>query len=196
LRVPYEPAPPAYPSVTAHWLRSSNTFAVRFEPDYFLNEKSGGRLLTHVKWTNPDGSIRNEIDLPKLPDRQQNNLSEILTIPLIPPGVPFYSWEQKYRISQLLRLGPAIFCALIGWRLGRRNNFSFKARVGWGVVNFLLGIPGLLAFLAVQEWSPKELCPSCRKLRVVRREKCEHCGSEFAPAPKTGTEIFEPLNTD
>jgi hypothetical protein len=28
---------------------------------------------------------------------------------------------------------------------------------------------------------------------VVDRGQCEHCGADFAPPEKNGTEIFEPL---
>jgi RNA polymerase subunit RPABC4/transcription elongation factor Spt4 len=45
----------------------------------------------------------------------------------------------------------------------------------------------------VQEWPARESCPNCKKLRVVDRDQCEHCGADFAPPEKNGTEIFEPL---
>mgnify|MGYP001160529373 CR=1 FL=1 len=32
-----------------------------------------------------------------------------------------------------------------------------------------------------------------KRLRLVDREQCEHCGAGFAPPEKTGTEVFEPL---
>ena len=59
----------------------------------------------------------------------------------------------------------------------------------------LLMVPGLLAFLSVQEWPARESCPQCRKPRLVDREHCEHCGAEIPPPEKTGTEIFEPAGT-
>ena len=54
-------------------------------------------------------------------------------------------------------------------------------------------MPGLLAFLSVQELPAREACPNCKKLRVVDRAQCEHCGAGFAPPEKTGTEVFAPL---
>ena len=44
--------------------------------------------------------------------------------------------------------------------------------------------------------SERESCPCCKKLRVVDREKCPHCGADFAPPEKNGTEIFAPLAAD
>ena len=195
LRVPYQPAPLEYSMVSVYWLDLTNSYAVRLDPDYFANKEAGGKLRSQVKWIESNGSVRNEMDLPKLPEIQRNNLSEKLMLPILPLAFPFYTWEDQYRVWQVLRIVPALLCVLVGWWLGRRNDFSFRSRVGWATFHFLFGLPGLLAFLAVQEWSPKESCPGCGKLRIVRREKCEHCGSEFAPAPKTGTEIFEPLIT-
>jgi ribosomal protein L37AE/L43A len=49
--------------------------------------------------------------------------------------------------------------------------------------------------LSVQEWPALESCPNCKKLRVVDREHCEHCGADFAPPEKNGTEVFESLTT-
>ncbi len=90
---------------------------------------------------------------------------------------------------------PAMICVAFGWWLGRRHHFTTKAQAGWGFFHLIFGLPGLLAFLAVQEWPMKESCPKCKKLRAVDREQCEYCGAEFAPPAKTGTEIFEPLTT-
>jgi hypothetical protein len=94
----------------------------------------------------------------------------------------------------LLSWGSAVLvCLPIGWWLGRRYRFSFAAQAGWAVFHVLFGVPGLLAFLSVQEWPAREACPNCKKLRVVDRPQCEHCGADFAPPEKTGTEVFAPL---
>jgi hypothetical protein len=91
---------------------------------------------------------------------------------------------------------PAVLCAMIGWGLGRRHDFPARAQAGWVVFHLFFGLPGLLAFLSVQEWPARETCPNCKKLRVVDREKCPHCGAAFAPPEKNGTEIFAPLAAD
>ena len=86
-----------------------------------------------------------------------------------------------------------LVCLPIGWWLGRRYRFSLAAQVGWAMFHLICGVPGLLAFLSVQEWPAREACPNCKKLRVVDRAQCEHCGAPFAPPEKTGTEVFAPL---
>jgi hypothetical protein len=83
----------------------------------------------------------------------------------------------------------------VGLWLGWRYRFSFAAQAGWAVFLLLFGLPGLLAFLSVQEWPAREACPNCKKPRVVDRAQCEHCEANFAPPEKTGTEVFEPLQT-
>ncbi len=193
LNLPYVPSHPEYPTVSVFWLVPTNTFAVRFDPDYLLNKESGGKLLSRVEWVNADESIRNTMDLPKLSEPAQLRLAERFVIPLMPPAFPLWSWDEPYRTWNLLRIIPAILCVWVGWWLGRRNNLTLKAQTGWGIFHLLFGLPGLLAFLAVQEWPAKESCPGCKKTRVVDRERCEHCGANFAPPEKTGTEIFEPL---
>jgi hypothetical protein len=45
--------------------------------------------------------------------------------------------------------------------------------------------------LVLQEWPARVSCPACRKLRVVTREACEHCGAPHAAPAPDGTEIFE-----
>lgn len=192
--LPYVPSLPEYPQVSVLWLEATNTFAVRFDPDGELNKLSGGRLLTHVAWVNAEGHIRNAMDLPNLPGpARQNQLADTLFIPLIPPGVLVWTWEEPYRIWNLLRILPAVLCAGAGWWLGRRNHFSRTAQAAWAMHHLLFGLPGLLAFLAVQEWPAREACPNCKQSRAVDREQCDHCGADFAPPAKTGTEILNRL---
>ena len=37
----------------------------------------------------------------------------------------------------------------------------------------------------------RRACPVCGRKRVVTRERCEHCGSPFAPPRRDGTELIE-----
>jgi hypothetical protein len=85
----------------------------------------------------------------------------------------------------------ALACALTCFWVARRYSFSRTGRLGWSLCGLLFGPAGLLLMLALQEWPARIACPNCRKLRVVTREACEHCGAGHAlPAPD-GTEIFE-----
>jgi ABC-type transport system involved in multi-copper enzyme maturation permease subunit len=195
LQRPYVPSHPDYSSVSVFVLTNSAGFVVRFDPDYWANHNSGGKLLTHVDFVNSRGEVREALDLPKLPAPQSMVRSERLILPLLPLAFPIYSFDEPFRVWSFLRIVPAILCVAFGWWLGRRQHFTAKALAGWGFFHLMFGLPGLLAFLAVQEWPAKESCPKCNKLRAVDREQCEHCGAEFAPPEKTGTEIFEPLTT-
>ena len=59
----------------------------------------------------------------------------------------------------------------------------------------LFGWVGLVLMLVLQEWPARVACPQCRKLRVVTRDTCEHCGARHASPAPDGTEIFEPMAT-
>lgn len=62
---------------------------------------------------------------------------------------------------------------------------------GWLAGGFLGGPAVLLTLIALREWPAREVCAGCGKKRVVDRDRCEHCGSEFAPPVHDGTEIFD-----
>jgi hypothetical protein len=79
--------------------------------------------------------------------------------------------------------------------LARRHAFSRARRIGWALVGFCFGWVGLLLMLALQEWPARIACPKCRKLRVVTRDTCEHCGAAHALPEPDGTEIFESAAT-
>lgn len=76
--------------------------------------------------------------------------------------------------------------------LARRYTFSSARCIGWAFVGFFFGWVGLAMMLAVQEWPARIACPKCRKLRVVTRDRCEHCGALHSAPAQDGTEIFEP----
>jgi hypothetical protein len=94
----------------------------------------------------------------------------------------------------LILLSAAI-CAPACFFFARRYSFSSARCVGWALYGFLFGWVGLALMLSLQEWPARIACPSCRKLRVVTRERCEHCGAEHAAPIPDGTEIFEPTVT-
>jgi hypothetical protein len=79
--------------------------------------------------------------------------------------------------------------------LARRHAFSRVRRVGWALVGFFFGWVGLVLMLVVQEWPARIDCPNCRRLRVVTRDTCEHCGAAHATPTPDGTEILESAAT-
>ncbi len=77
------------------------------------------------------------------------------------------------------------------WLLARRYAFSRGRSIMWALVGFFFGWVGWLLMLVVQQWPARVSCPDCRQLRVVTRDRCEHCGGLHAPPAPDGTEIFE-----
>ncbi len=84
--------------------------------------------------------------------------------------------------------GSALACFV----LARRHALSRVRCIGWAMMGFFFGWVGLVLMLVLQEWPARITCPSCRKLRVVTRDTCEHCGAPQATPKADGTEIFEP----
>jgi hypothetical protein len=91
-----------------------------------------------------------------------------------------------------LTLLTAVVSGLACFWLARRFAFARSLYIGWLLCGLLWGLPGLLLMLALHEWPARVACPKCRKLRVVTRDHCEHCGAEHAMPEPDGTEIFEP----
>ena len=98
----------------------------------------------------------------------------------------------QWRLVDIAAISAAL-CAVAGWLIGRRYRLPTHTQLAWALFHLLTGFPGLLAFLCVRDWPAQEPCPACEKPRLVDREHCEHCGADFSPPEKTGTEIFAPL---
>ena len=202
-KAPYEWAHPGDDNIQLYFLEPPGQFALWITPPYLAREQTNRMRPIHVIWLAADQGVVETLDLPELP---MPNIKGALGNPLIASAIPpvLYvvapiiearPWPiVKLRDPLLFSLAGAILISLpIGWWLGRRYRFSLAAQVGWAVFHLLFGVPGLLAFLSVQEWPAREACPNCKKLRVVDRAQCEHCGAGFAPPEKTGTEVFAPL---
>jgi hypothetical protein len=202
-KAPYEPPYPEYASFHVFFLEPPGQFAVWIEPSDQAREQSKGALPTRSLWLAADKGVVRSMDLPGLPWRPPTPqpagllMGSVLPPPLLVIAHFFENGAGLGPVPQwLLLLNGAVaafVCLPLGWWLGRRYRFSPAAQAGWAVFHLLLGVPGLLAFLSVQEWPAREACPNCKKLRVVNRAQCEHCGAGFAPPEKTGTEVFAPL---
>lgn len=95
-------------------------------------------------------------------------------------------WELLCVLSAL----GGVVAALLAWRIGRRCVFSRSGQWAWTVGVLWLGLPGVLLLLSLRDWPAREVCANCGRMRVVNRDRCEHCGAEFPPLPRDGTEIF------
>jgi len=201
-RAAYKPGYPDYNGIHVACLDSTNQFALWFLPSWHAQEKAGGKLPTQVVWLDREQGVLRSTDLPDLSrsfqkfSRDQKLISLslppalVLLLPLMgeEPRVADIPW-----VLVRYSLAAALVCLPVGWWVGRRYSLTLPARLGWAAFHLVFGIPGLLTFLSVEEWPARESCPNCKKLRVVDREHCEHCGSDFAPPERNGTEIFEPL---
>lgn len=205
-RIPYVPAYPTYNGVTVSFLEATNRFALWLNPNEQTNKIMGWSLPSHVVRLAAGQGAFESTNLPSLSGYRgwKPNLTERLLRSVVPPA--FYSFLVFLSGMDVLRDFPwkdllfsvatAVVCAAVGWRLGRRYHFAIGGQLKWAVFHLLFGLPGLLGFLCVQEWPTREPCPNCKKPRLVDRDKCEHCGAEFAPPPKNGTEIFESIGAN
>ena len=202
-KAPYEPNGPAYTRAEIFFLERPGQFALWIGPSYRAQQETIGSLTNHVMWLASDQGVVRSAELPASPPYRAVDEPEAAAVCAVAPPallmmlphLPFGGWlaelaRGQSRISWAVAI---LVCVPIGLWLGRRYRFSFAAQAGWAVFHLLFGVPGLLAFLSVQEWPAREACPNCKRLRVVDRAQCEHCGADFAPPEKTGTEIFAPL---
>lgn len=179
-------------------LADAGKFAVWVRPYPVPNWKleSERRTSMRVLFVSTESGLTSQTSLPTL-RRPFVNWTYRLSA-LFEPPVPILNFLLGWNRGLILFLskisfGMAVVCALVGWWLGRRYHFSTGTQIKWAIFHLLAGLPGFFAFLSVQEWPARETCPHCRKLRVVDRVQCEHCGEAFAPAQKDGTEIFDGL---
>jgi hypothetical protein len=190
----------------ALWVRVSRLadaqkFAVWVGPYWAGNRNNqvGQRTYSQVLFVSSDTGLVSQTTLPNAAGKRSfAGWSYWLSALLMPPVPVFYfllGWKSGSLIFLLTKIsfGAGVVCALGGWWLGRRYQFSRGTQIKWAIFHLLAGLPGFIAFLSVQEWPARETCPHCKKLRVVDRVQCEHCGESFAPAQKDGTEIFEGL---
>jgi ABC-type transport system involved in multi-copper enzyme maturation permease subunit len=205
-KIPYEPAYPDYTNIQMYSLEPPGQFALWLAPSDRAKKHATAKLPTHVIWLAGDQGVVKSIDLPELPSPSRKLGRDDLLFGCVTPPTALLGycliqagvWQtETWRTLLLFSFGGSVLvCLPVGWWLGRRYHFSFAAQAGWAVFHLLFGVPGLLAFLSVQEWPAREACPNCKKLRVVDRAQCEHCGADFAPPEKTGTEVFAPLGAE
>lgn len=196
----YKPSYPDYNQIQVAFLDSKNQFALWLSPSWHAQEKAGWKLPTQVTWLDREQGKLKSTDLPDLSRREFGREQKLIFLSISPALVvmfPLFNGEPRLEdipwVLMRYSLAAALVCLPIGWWVGRRYSLTLPARLGWAAFHLVFGIPGLLTFLSVQEWPARESCPNCKRLRVVDREKCEHCGADFAPPEKTGIEIFAPL---
>jgi hypothetical protein len=109
------------------------------------------------------------------------------------PGVRWYPpahWHLVYGFGALMLLSAAL-SSILCFVQARRHAFPRSRCIGWAILGFCLGWAGFALMLALHEWPARIPCPACRKIRVVARDRCEHCGAAHATPAPDGTEVFE-----
>lgn len=182
-------------------LPNAERFVFQFKASYYLPRDRRALIPELFQVVSADGTVVPEIELPllALPEIFQSPLdsavgSIVPPVLIAPLRVAIRNSGQSFPpIILLVSVAVGLLSAAGGVMVSRRFAFSWRRTVGWALFNGLLGVPGLLTFLSVHEWPLRESCASCGKLRVVIREDCEHCGADFPPPDRDGTEIFEPV---
>ncbi len=164
-------------------------------PSNTANDRAGGKLPTHLEFYDRNSSLVRTLDLPTSVQTDPALSLQAKCVALLLPCVASPlggSLGMHVPPSNLLL---AALCAIVAFLIGLRARLSVRAQIGWFIFLLLTGVSGFLIFLCLQSWPARERCPNCKKLRVVNRDRCEHCAAAFAPADKNGTEIFEPLGS-
>ncbi len=202
-KVPYDSTGHNYVTANIYLLNGPGQFALWMSPYRWAKEQEGWAPPVHVMWITHDQGVVRSADLPQLPSsraalRPDETVMSAVAPPVVLLALPWLNpglWPQPLPREPLLICWAVaiLVCLPIGLWLGRRYRLPLGAQVGWAVFHMLFGVPGLLAFLSVQEWPARVPCPNCQRPRLVDRPQCEHCGADFAPPEKTGTEVFAPL---
>jgi hypothetical protein len=178
-QAPYQPARASSTVFQLFLLEPPGQFALWISPAGRAEEEARAKHPGHVMWIARDRGVLRSIDLPALPmphsvPRLEERLLSCVTPPSLLATLPVtHMWVWGTGIPRELLLfswaSAVLVCLPVGLWLGRRYQFSIAAQAGWAVFHVLFGIPGLLAFLSVQEWPAREACPNCRRLRLVDR---------------------------
>lgn len=186
-------------------LEATNQYALWIDSPQLQSQKLEGKIGRQMVWVSADRGVVRRTELPPAdPPRAGDAVWDKLFSFFVPPEFPFIK-PLLFRFAllhvqiqwNLVRIGlvGAGLCVAVGWLIGSRYHFSAQTKLAWAVFHFFAGFPGLLALLCVYEWPAREVCPNCKRLRIVDREQCEHCGADFAAPKKDGTEIFEAAET-
>ena len=199
-KTPYQGRYPNYNQLKLYRLRPEGHCALWLLPDPKAQQEAHGKLPVEVTWS-ADSQTNKTAQVPDLaaPGPAKLSAGEVAMSLLASPGIttfvlllPDQFGATRLRELWLSLAAAVLLCLLIGIWLGHRYQFGLRAQLSWAAFHLVFGIPGLLAFLSVQEWPARERCPNCRRLRVVNREHCQHCAAAFPASAPTGVEIFEP----
>jgi hypothetical protein len=157
-RIPYKtPAEPERSGLRAFMIDPPGSFILWSDPpaqsDWIRSNEPSS-----VTWV-IDGRIAREAAIPPLrPDRYAMGSQEYLMAAGMPPilvaVLPAYKgfpWPPQWRQLLLVSTLAALVCVPITLFLGRRMGLNGKTLLAWCAAALCLGLPGLLAFLSIEE---------------------------------------------
>jgi hypothetical protein len=190
----------AYQSPAYNSLAVGRTIDGRLVLDYYPQEGAKHPAPRVVIFASADGKILKQVRLPDLSSTEQPQplWDEALPALAVPPGLfvaIMQFGQQPPGAGQLVFAWTAICCiaglaALASIPLSRRRQYSAIGTVGWAIVSGIVGIPGLLLLLSMDDAIPTVNCNACGHQRPITRSNCPHCAADFPPPARTGIEVF------
>ncbi len=181
-------------------------FFVMYAPEYEAANKP--TLVTEL---NESGTAVARLELPMLPHKDYGAMpvrwEMVFTYSMSPPvfqGYRIYSawrhvgadairWMWSDATSKAVTLGALLSGLISSWLsvlIARRQGASRRIRIAWAILNFLLGLAGVVTMLCLAALPMLETCPGCGKRRFISTSKCPRCDAPFAGPALDGTEVF------
>lgn len=197
-----------YADVYVRMTHDAKRFFFQYSPPY------RSKAPSYLEEVTASGKIVNTETLPALPERPAQPtprgfaLYGLLTPPFltgalnaigylsraVPDNSLWYAMTHEpefWILACLCSVIAGLLSSILAWQIARRCVFSRDGQWAWTIGAFWLGLPGVLLLLSLRDWPAREACPNCGRLRVVDRDRCEHCGAGFPPPARDGTEIFD-----
>ena len=86
--------------------------------------------------------------------------------------------------------------AVAGWCYRRHRRYGQPGAAAWSLFVLLLGLPGLLAYLAHRRWPVCLPCAACGRSVPRDRDACLACHQPFPEPPPKGIEIFAAVRAE
>lgn len=194
---------PSYPNLSVYLSPLNGHIFLWSTPGYAFQKGRNANLPMIVTELSATGEPIARRELPPIKVvSDSGGIWESVTTMIVPPVLlaAVYTVEnlRGARVNTIPTSWPVLgaVVGLVGVLFGatlvqcRRHSLAKLSTIAWAFVVLMGGLSGFIAFLGINEWSVFEQCKACKRKRLVSREHCEHCGAEFDPAPKDGTEIF------
>jgi hypothetical protein len=182
--------------------KSANRFFFGYQP---LFSRAGKPLPQYLVVTDNTGHTLHQYELPDEAVIKPSLWKRLPKILSAPPAIQTWNYLRKSdltyfqsllftkpTIGELLSIfGATFILAAFTIYVCRRQQRTWPASLGWAVLVFFFGLPGLLTFRLASDWPIRQRCPSCQKRRPIETHTCPACAATW-PVPKlTGREVFE-----